>query len=764
MSLESVRFRGGYSLSHKFLKMEPKEVKMDLAGREFRIRNYPVSSYANGFALVSLGDTVVMGNASMSPKGKAGADFFPMSVDYEENMYAAGKIKGSRFIKREGRPSENAIMISRLIDRPIRPLFPKNTTNEVQIICSALSADLEVDPATTAINAASAALMVSGLPFSGPIGAVRMGYVNGTLVVNPTYTQCEEGTMNLVVVGTQDAITMVEAAMKEVTEEVVVQALEMAHKYIKQICDLQLEYAKKFDVKKIEASVVTFDEEAVNAVKAFVTEDMLNVSGKTKMIVKDQIHALEDKVFAKFAKEIEEEKFSEGELAGILNKMLEKNMRKNILEKETRLDGRKLTEIRPIHIELDVLPRTHGSAIFQRGETMALTITTLGGPGDAQVVDTMERDVTKRYFHHYHFPPFATGDIKPQRGPGRREIGHGDLGERALIPMLPSPAEFPYTMWLVSEVTRCNGSSSMASVCGSSLSLMCAGVPLKKPVAGIAMGLVSNPDNGDYKILSDIQGMEDFAGDMDFKVAGTKDGITALQMDIKIKGLSLDLMRKALAQAHEGRTFILDSMNAVLPEARKKLSKFAPLIMNITIDPEMIRVVIGKGGETIQKITKECGVEMDIADEGIVTITAPDQVSGEKAIEWVKKLTYMPKAGDIFEGTVVKIMEFGAFVEMVPGKDGLVHISELDNKRVNKVEDVVKLGDKVRVKLMKIDDQGRYNLSRKALLGADAGVATGGMNGQASAAFAKPAADEGRGEGKIVEGTRHVRKVNGDER
>lgn len=748
--------------------MEQKEVKMDLAGREFRIRNYPVSSYASGFALVSLGDTVVMGNASMSPKGKAGADFFPMSVDYEENMYAAGKIKGSRFIKREGRPSENAIMISRLIDRPIRPLFPKNTTNEVQIICSALSADLEVDPATTAINAASAALMVSGLPFSGPIGAVRMGYVNEKLVVNPTYKECEEGLMNLVVVGTQDAITMVEAAMKEVTEEVVVQALEMAHKYIKQICDLQLEYAKSFDVKKMEASVSTFNEEAVEAVKGFVTEDMLNVSGKTKMIVKEQIHAIEDKLFEKFAAEIEEEKFSEGELAGILNKLLEKNMRKNILEKETRLDGRKLTEIRPITIIPDVLPRTHGSAIFQRGETMALTITTLGGPGDAQVVDTMEKDVTKRYFHHYHFPPFATGDIKPQRGPGRREIGHGDLAERALIPMLPSKEDFPYTMWLVSEVTRCNGSSSMASVCGSSLSLMCAGVPIKKPVAGIAMGLVSNAETGDYKILSDIQGMEDFAGDMDFKVAGTKDGITALQMDIKIKGLSLDLMRKALAQAHEGRSFILDSMNAVVPEARKKLSKYAPLIMNINIDPELIRVVIGKGGETIQKITKECGVEMDIDDTGIVTITAPDQVSGEKAVEWVKKLTYMPKVGDVFEGTVVKIMEFGAFVEMTPGKDGLVHISELDNKRVNKVEDVVKMGDKIKVKLMKIDDQGRYNLSRKVLLGASAPAASG-LNGQASAAFAKQEqgghTDEGKGgTGPIVEGTRHVRKVNGDDR
>ncbi|MBI5754491.1 polyribonucleotide nucleotidyltransferase [Candidatus Peregrinibacteria bacterium] len=741
--------------------MEHKEVKMDLAGREFRIRNYPVSSYASGFALVSLGDTIVMGNASMSPKGKEGASFFPMTVDYEENMYAAGKIKGSRFIKREGRPSENATLISRMIDRPVRPLFPKNTTNEVQIICSALSADLEVDPATTAMNAASTALMVSGAPFAGPIGAVRMGYVNGELIVNPTYTQCEEGQMNLIVAGTLDAITMVEAAMKEVSEDIVVQAFEMAHKYIKQICELQLQYAKLFDVKKIEAEIAGHSEEALKAVHDFITEDMLEVSGKTKMDVKEKIHGIEDKLYEKFKKEIEEETFSQGDLADILNDMFEKHMRKNILTKGTRLDGRKLTEIRPITIIPDVLPRTHGSAIFQRGETMALTITTLGGPGDAQVVDTMEKDITKRYFHHYHFPPFAVGEIKMLRGPGRREIGHGDLAERALIPMLPSKEDFPYTMWLVSEVTRCNGSSSMASVCGSSLSLMCAGVPIKKPVAGIAMGLVSNPDNGDYKILSDIQGMEDFAGDMDFKVAGTKDGITALQMDIKIKGLSLDLMRKALAQAHEGRTFILDAMNSVIPEARKKLSKYAPLIMNITIDPELIRVVIGKGGETIQKITKECGVEMDIDDTGIVTITAPDQVSGEKAVEWVKKLTYMPKVGDVFDGTVVKIMEFGAFVEMVPGKDGLVHISELDNKRVNKVEDVVKLGDKVKVKLMKIDDQGRYNLSRKVLLGADSG-----MNGQSSAAFAKQEqghVDEGKGgHGPIVKGTRHVRKVNGD--
>ena len=630
------------------------------------------------------------------------------------------------------------------------------------IICSALSADLEVDPATTAINAASAALMISGAPFEGPVGAVRMGYHNDQLVVNPTYTQCEEGKMNLVVVGTMDAIAMVEAAMKEVTEEIVLQALDMAHKYIKEICQLQLDFAKQFEVEKIEAAIAKPSEESEKAVSDFVTSEMLDtIKGPSKKDVKKVIHGIEDQLFEKYATEIEEGTLSKGELAEVLNSHMEKNMRKNILEKEVRLDGRKLTDVRPINIVTDVLPRTHGSALFQRGETMSLTITTLGGPGDAQIVDTMEADITKRYFHHYHFPPFSTGDIKMLRGPGRREIGHGDLGERALLPVLPSEAEFPYTMWLVSEIVRCNGSSSMAAVCGSTLSLMCAGVPIKRPVVGIAMGLVTNKETGDYKILSDIQGMEDFAGDMDFKVTGTTEGITALQMDIKVKGLSLDLMKNALQQAKEGREFIMEKMVAVMPEPRKQLSKFAPLIMSYEIDPDFIRVVIGKGGETIQAITKECEVEIDINDDGIVTITAPDQEKGTKALEWIKRITYVPKVGEVFDGKVVKIMDFGAFVEFLPGKDGLVHISELAKARVNKVEDVVKLGDTLKVKLMAIDDQGRYNLSHKVTL--DGGEAPAAPKTEHHADHHAEAPTEGKGgHGDIVPGTRAVRKVNGE--
>lgn len=734
--------------------MESVEVKMDLAGRVFKITNYPISTYANGYAIASLGDTVIMANASMSETAREGADFFPMVVDYEENMYAAGKIKGSRFIKREGRPSENATLISRMIDRPMRPLFPKGTRNEVQVIATALSADLEVDPATTAMNAASAALLISGAPFDGPIGAVRMGYVDDEIIVNPTTEQCEKGKMNLVVAGTIDAITMVEAAMKEVPEEIILQALEIAHKHIKEICKLQLDYAKKFKIKKIEPEIAEPAEEAVKAVLAIVTDKMLDgISGSTKMEVKEKIHEIEEKLFEKYAAEIEEEKFTEGELKEVLNTMMEKRMRKNILEKEIRLDGRKLNEVRPINIILDVLPRTHGSVIFQRGETTALTITTLGGPGDAQIIDTMEEDRTKRYFHHYNFPPFAIGEIKPLRGPGRREIGHGDLAERALIPVLPSEIEFPYTMWLVSEIVKCNGSSSMASVCGSTLSLMAAGVPIKKPVVGIAMGLVSDPDKGDYKILTDIQGMEDFAGDMDFKVAGTKDGITALQMDIKIKGLSLDLMRNALTQAKEGREFILEKMVAAISEPRKELSKYAPLIESIKIDPEMIGAVIGKGGETIQEITKECGVEIDINDDGIVTITAPDKEKGDKAKAWIEKITYVPVVGDVFDGRVVKIMDFGAFVEILPGKEGLVHISELANSRVNKVEDVVKEGDRIKVKLIKIDDQGRLNLSHKATLNSNGTPGGGAVAGTSShGGSTEP-------KGKIVKGTVAVKRV-----
>lgn len=726
-------------------------MSMDLAGREFKITNGPIQTYASGYAVVSLGDTVVLGNASVSEKGKEGAAWFPMVVDYEENMYAAGKIKGSRFVKRGGRPPEKAILNSRLIDRPIRPLFPKGTINEVQIICSTLSADLEVDPATTAINAASVALLLAGAPFDGPIGAVRMGYHNDQLIVNPTYEQCEEGKLNLVVAGTLDAITMVEAAADEIPEEIMLQALETAHKHIKEICEFQLKYAQQFEIEKIEAVVVEEDAEAIEAVKAYVTQDMMDgVNGKSKKEVHKKVQAIEEGLFEKYASEIEEEKYKKGQLAEILNGLLEKNMRRIILEKQQRIDGRKMDEVRPVSVVADVLPRTHGSALFQRGETMALTITTLGGPGAAQIVDTMEADLTKRYFHHYKFPPYATGDIKMLRGASRREIGHGDLAERALIPVLPSESDFPYTMWLTSEIVKCNGSSSMASVCGSTLSLMAAGVPIKRPVAGIAMGLVMDKETGKYEILSDIQGLEDFAGDMDFKVTGTTEGITALQMDIKLKGLKLDLLREALKQADEGRKYIMEKMLEVVPEPRKEMSQYAPLIMHIQIDPDMIRVVIGKGGETIQKITAECGVEIDISDEGIVTVTAPDQESGQKAIDWIRNMTEVPEVGNVYESEVVKIMDFGAFVR-VGSVEGLVHISEMANERVNKVEDVVKMGDKVQVKLMKIDDQGRYNFSMKAAL-----------SGPDTPSSKPDQPQQGKGgQGDTVPGTVNVRKVNG---
>lgn len=743
--------------------MEQKSATMDLAGREFKITNAPIATGATGYAIVSLGDTVIMANASMSEKGKEGADFFPMVVDYEDNFYAAGKIRGSRFVKRGGRPSENAILIARMIDRPVRPLFPKGTTNEVQIIASTLSADLEVDPATTAMNAASAALLLSGAPFQGPIGAVRMGYIGGELIVNPTYSQTAEGTLNLIVAGTLDAITMVEAAAKEVTEEVLLKALAMAHVEIKRICQFQLDYAAQFDIEKIEADIAPTNDELIAEIKGLIPQEMLDgISGTTKKEVKVKIHAIEEMLFEKMATKIETAEVSKRLIAEILNGLMEKNMRKKILEQEIRLDGRKINEIRPITIIPDVLPRTHGSAIFQRGETTALTITTLGGPGDAQIVDTMDSDEVRRYFHHYNFPPYATGEIKMLRGASRREIGHGDLAERALLPVLPDAADFPYTMWLVSEIIKCNGSSSMASVCGSTLSLMCAGVPLKKPVSGIAMGLVMDKETGKYKILSDIQGMEDFAGDMDFKVTGTPDGITALQMDIKVKGLSLDLMKEALDQAKEGRLFILNKMIEAVP-VTKPMSKYAPLILSVRIDPDMIGLVIGKGGETIQGMTKEFEVEIDIADDGLVTITSPTQEGGQKALDRIKQITHTPEVGEVFTGKVVKIMEFGAFVEIAPGKDGLVHISELSNQRVNNVEDVVKEGDMLKVKLLKIDEKGRLSLSHKALLGEGDKEKHPDLNNGEKAHTDTPAdAPTGHdmGHGERVEGTSSVRKIN----
>lgn len=704
--------------------MDPTFVSTTLAGRTFKLETGHFVTQADGCITAWLGDTAVIANASISDEPKAGATFFPMVVDYEERYYAAGKIKGSRFIKREGRPSENAILNSRLIDRPMRPLFPKGLTHDVQLVCTVLSADLEVDPSATAINAASMALLLAGAPFSGPVGAVRVGYIeeNGAwkLVVNPTYTQADQGRLDLVVAGTLEAITMVEAAAKEVDEEIMIQALELAHSEIKKLCQFQLDFAAKLNIKKKTVTIPPKDEEFENAIAKFVTTDMLDsAKGKSKKEFKANFDALMVKVLEHFATEMTAEetaaRYTKDTIEDKVYDMVAKRMRELILTKGERFDGRALDQIRPLSCEVGVLPRTHGTGFFKRGETQVLSIATLGAPGDAQVIDTMDYDIEKRYIHHYNFPPYAVGDIKPLRGASRREIGHGDLAERALLPVLPSKEACPYTIWVVSETLSCNGSSSMASVCGSTLALMDAGVQITRPVAGIAMGLITD-GKGTYKILTDIQGLEDFEGDMDFKVTGTTEGITALQMDIKVTGITTNIMREALEKAKKARLDIIDCIIKTIPAPRKEMSKYAPLITTIVINPEQIREVIGKGGETIQKITAECGVEIDIDQSGLVFITAPDQEKGQKAVDWVRAITYIPKAGDIFDGTVTRLMEFGAFVEFSPGKEGLVHISQLAPQRVDRVEDVVKLGDKLKVKLMEVDDQGRYNLSHKATL------------------------------------------------
>ncbi len=694
------------------------EYSIEIGGRKMTIETGLLANQASGSVTVTLDKTVVFASATMG-SAREGTDFFPLSVDFEEKYYAAGKIKGSRFVKREGRPSEKSVLNSRLIDRPIRPLFPKNMINEVQLIVSTLSADLEVDPSTTGLVAASAALCISGMPFEGPVAGVRIGLVDDQLVVNPTYEQVEKGRLDLVVAGTEEAITMVEAGAKEVDDETILKALELGHVEVKKMCQLQKKFMEEFRKPALEVTTVAPSDAAKEAVAGFVTDEMLDaITGVKKAEIKEKMHELEERLAQEFAAQIEAGDFSTKDLNEAMQKMWEKRMRLNIMEKESRLDGRAIADVRPIMVQRDLLPMTHGSALFQRGETQALSITTLGAPGAAQIIDTMDEDIEKRYFHHYNFPAYSVGETKPLRGPSRRDIGHGFLAEKALVPVLPKQEDFPYTIWVVSEIMTCNGSSSMASVCGSSLSLMAAGVPISKAVAGVAMGLVTydgDTSNG-YKILSDIQSFEDFAGDMDFKVAGPREGITALQMDIKVKGLSIDLLREALSRAKEARNHILDEMEKVVPKVNETLAPTAPMIKSIMIDPEKIRDVIGKGGETIQKIIKECDVDIDIEDDGLVMITSHNQENGKKAEEWISKITYVPKIGDVFEGEVKKITDFGAFVEMAPGKDGLCHISELSAQRVEKVEDVVKEGDILKVKLLSIDDQGRYKLSHKATL------------------------------------------------
>ncbi len=685
---------------------------VEVAGRRLSIETGRVAEQANGAVIVRQGDSVVLSTVVMSKEPREGIDFFPLTCDYEEKLYAAGKIPGA-FMRREGRPSETAILASRLTDRPLRPLFPDGFRLDIQVVSTVLSVDQENDPTILSINGASTAIVISDVPWSGPVGAVRMGLLDGHVVVNPPMSRMAESELDLVVAGTADAILMVEAGAKGVSEQTVLEALEMAHEAIKQICAAQLELREQVGKPKRDYAPNEYPEHAVEVVNEYLALRLDAAAfGPDKAAREASTDQLRKQMMADLGARFPD-------YADILGKLFDKKLkdrvRERIVEEGVRMDGRGLKDVRQITVEVGVLPRTHGSGLFTRGQTQALTIATLGSMSDQQKLDGLTlADEFKRYMHHYNFPPFSVGEARPLRGPGRREIGHGALAERALLPVIPPVEEWPYTMRLVSEILSSNGSTSMASVCGSTLALMDAGVPIKSPVAGIAMGLVTR--GGKHAVLTDIQGVEDNLGDMDFKVAGTRDGITALQMDIKIKGLTHEILAQALDQAREARLFVLDKMLAVLPRPRTEMSAYAPRITTIMINPDKIRDVIGPGGKMIRKITEETGAQIDVEDDGRVFIAAVDQVAGQRAIDWIKGLTDEVEVGKIYQGKVVRIMAFGAFVEVLPGQDGLVHISKLTDHRVERVEEVCNVGDEIVVKAVEIDSQGRLNLSRQAAI------------------------------------------------
>ncbi len=686
-----------------------KKYEMELGGRTLTLEFGKYCEQSNGSCLVRYGETAVLVNVTVAKTPRPGIDFFPLSVDFEEKLYSVGRIPGS-WNRREGRPAEKAILTSRLIDRPLRPLFPKGMRHDVSVNVTVLSTDNDNSPEIPAMIGSSAALVVSDIPFESPTGAVNVGYINGQYILNPNMDQSASSELDLTVAGTKDAVMMVEAGAKEVSEEVMLGGILFAHEEIKKIVALQEEIVAEIGKEKLEFPLMLPGEDVKKAVREFAYD---KVCWCFETYDRQERQAREEQVnketLEHFAETFEGR---EGEIGDALYSLNKEVMRKNILETGTRPDGRKLTEVRPIWCETSILPRPHGSAVFTRGQTQVLTVTTLAPMSDMQLLDGISPETSKRYMHHYNFPAYSTGEAKPARSPGRREIGHGALAERALEPMIPTVDEFPYCIRLVSEVMSSNGSTSQASVCGSTLSLMDAGVPIKRPVAGVAMGLIKADDSQKVAVLTDIQGLEDFLGDMDFKVAGTALGITAIQMDIKIKGIDEAILRQALAQAFDGRIHILGKMLEALPAPRPELSKYAPKIIHFMINPEKIREVIGPGGKMINKIIADTGVKIDIDDDGNVFIATPDQAAADKAKSIIEGITKELKVGDVFTGTVVRIMSFGAFVEYAPGKDGMIHISKLDNGRVEKVEDVVNLGDTLECKVAEIDSQGRINLIR----------------------------------------------------
>ena len=689
---------------------------IQVGGRAMTLETGRMAKQASGAVFCTYGDTAVLVTAVGAKEPKDGVDFFPLTVDYEEKLYAAGKIPGG-FLKREGKASEKAILSSRLIDRPIRPLFPKGYHNDVQVVATVLSVDMDNAPDVLAMVGASAALHLSQVPFMGPIAGVVVGLVDGEFIINPNQEQEEKSLMHLTVAGTADAVMMVEAGAKEVPEATILDAIMFGHEEIKKIVAaieefrteaLALELAKE----KVVPELKVIPEEIETAVKEYTYDNLLEaIRIKEKHARDAKAEEVKAEALAHLLEQFPEQ---EDDLRAALDALMKYIVRRLITVDKIRPDGRAMTEVRPITCEVDILPRPHGSALFTRGQTQILSTVTLGAAREEQILDGLDNESSKRYIHHYNFPPYSVGEARPMRGPGRREIGHGALAERALEPVIPSDEEFPYTIRVVSEALESNGSTSMGSVCGSTMSLMAAGVPIKRPVSGVAMGLIR--EENEFSVLTDLQGLEDALGDMDFKVAGTTEGVTAIQMDIKIAGINRAILEQALKQAHDGRMFILGKMLEAIPQVREDLSPYAPRVITMNINPDKIRDVIGPGGKVIKKIVEDTGVKIDIEDDGRVMIMSSDAEASAKAVKAIEDIVAEVEVGRTYLGKVVRITDFGAFVEVLPGKDGLVHISQLALERVKKVEDVVNIGDEILVKCVEIDEKGRVNLSRKVLL------------------------------------------------